>query len=135
MHRLWLVILHFSLVCALIKDLHLPARTWSSSVPGDDSLASLTRAPVREVLYKESGPLKVFRHHAGAVLCLCIDRSSGGEILFSGGQDKVVKVWATESAEQVAELAHGGPVLCMCEQRRVLLTGSGDGRLRAFDSG
>ncbi len=35
---------------------------------------------------------------------------------------------------QVAELPHGGPVLCMCEQRRVLLTGGGDGRLRVFDS-
>ncbi len=38
-------------------------------------------------------------------------------------------------ALQVAELAHGGAVMCMCEQRRALLTGCGDGRLRIFDSG
>jgi WD40 repeat protein len=35
---------------------------------------------------------------------------------------------------QIAVLDHGGAVHCLCEHKRKLLTGSGDGLLRVFDT-
>jgi hypothetical protein len=42
--------------------------------------------------------------HMGAVLVLCFGHGDSGSLLFTGGQDAVVKVWDIQSGEMIGEL-------------------------------
>lgn len=104
-HRIWLLsvvcLINFSVVYCVMSHFRFPAQSWSEISSFDESIASLRLETVSEVLYKSGGPRRVYRQHNGAVLCVCIDGSTNGDLIYSGGHDKIVKIWAKRSAVEV----------------------------------
>lgn len=78
----------------------------------------------------ENGEQKEYDGHAGWVYCLNVH----GDYLFSGGDDKSIKVWDIESTKMVEELlAHENGITCMTFAQNDLYTGSYDHYIFCWD--
>jgi WD40 repeat protein len=79
--------------------------------------------------------IRTLRGQESGITCLCFDRDD--RILFSGGADGMVRVWALDSGLELCRLLNGGPPvvsLDMDEQSRTLAVLAG-GRPMTFDFG
>jgi len=78
----------------------------------------------------ETGDTKEYQGHTGWVYDLKVQ----GEHLFSGGDDKSIKVWDIESTKMVDELlAHENGVTCLTFANNDLYTGSFDHYIYCWD--
>lgn len=78
----------------------------------------------------ENGEQKEYSGHSGWVYCLAVH----GKHLFSGGDDKSIKVWDIESCKMVDELnAHENGVTCLTFANGDLYTGSYDHYIFTWD--
>ena len=76
------------------------------------------------------GEISDFRGHTDGVNCLCAQAHNNK--LFSGSDDKTIRVWNTETYEEIATLrGHTSYVMCLCAQahKNKLFSGSCDIRV------
>lgn len=79
--------------------------------------------PVIRSFNLETGESKNFEGHEGWVYCLAIH----GDYLFSGGDDKTIKIWDISTAQMVEELrGHENGVTCLAFANNELFSGSFD---------
>jgi len=78
----------------------------------------------------ENGESKEYQGHTGWVYCLKVH----GDHLFSGGDDKSIRVWDIETGKMVDELiAHENGITCMAFANNDLYTGSFDHYIFCWD--
>ena len=86
--------------------------------------------PVIRAYNFETGKPRLFTGHSGWVYCLFIHEN----LLFSGGDDKVVRIWDIKTATCVEELrAHRNGVTSVCICGGKLYTGSFDHYIVEYD--
>ena len=94
-----------------------PGRTFSLyGLPYGEDLgaATVTDAPTRAV---------------------ALGTADGREIVATGGDDLVIRVWDTGTGQQLhATAGHGGPVLALAASGGLIYTGGADGVLRVWDA-
>ncbi|MEU7859445.1 hypothetical protein [Nonomuraea sp. NPDC049141] len=81
---------------------------------------------------EELGAATVTDAHTRAI---ALGTAGGREIVATGGDDLVIRVWDTGTGQQLhAEAGHDGPVLAVAAAGGLIYTGGADGVLRVWDA-
>lgn len=86
--------------------------------------------PIIRAFSLETGDCKMYQGHIGWVYCLQVY----GDRLFSGGDDKTIKIWDIESTRLLEELVgHENGVTCLSFANQELFSGSYDHYIICWD--
>ena len=118
MQSVLLLVVRLQLSYCVVSDFQFPSQSWSEARRTDETASKILDPPAPEVTYQFGAPYRVFRRHNGPVHCVCIDSSKNTELLYSGGQDHMVKIWAKQSGEEVTSAATPS-ALCAAFDHRV----------------
>mmetsp|Transcript_48605 Transcript_48605/g.35793 ORF Transcript_48605/g.35793 Transcript_48605/m.35793 type:complete len:136 (+) Transcript_48605:611-1018(+) len=86
--------------------------------------------PIIRGFHLETGDCRMYQGHLGWVYCMAEYEGR----LFSGGDDKTVKIWDIESARMLEELSsHKNGVTCIAFANQELFSGSFDHNIICWD--